>query len=117
MKEITIGWRIGGNHGDSTGPRDVGYRPRPGESQANYYGSPRISTIGFCQDRGRFCAAWFGAFVALLGRLGNLTKPNLQGAGRAEGRMDWSAGGVPPQGGFRLDLCVSAVCWLEVERL
>ena len=30
MKEITIGWRIGGNHGDSTGPRDVGYRLRPG---------------------------------------------------------------------------------------
>ena len=80
-------------------------------------GVQRISTIGFCQDRGRFCAAWFGAFVALLGRLGNLTKPNLQGAGRAEGRMDWSAGGVPPQGGFRLDLCVSAVCWLEMERL
>ena len=42
MKEIRIGWRIGGNHGDSKGgPRDVGYRSRPGENQANYCGSPK----------------------------------------------------------------------------
>ena len=116
MKEIRIGWRIGGNHGDSTGgPRDVGYRPRPGESQANfnYCGSPRISTIGFCQDRGRFCAAWFWRFCCFAVKVGGLGQTQPSGAGRAEGRMDWSAGGVPPQGGLRLDLCVSAVCWLE----
>ena len=72
MEEFTIRWRIGGNHGDSTGPRDVGYRLRPGESQANYCGSPRVSTIGFCQDRGRFCAAWFWRFCCFALKVGEL---------------------------------------------
>lgn len=79
-------------------------------------GVQRISTIGFCQDRGRFCAAWFWRFCCFAVKVGGLDQTQPSGAGRAEGRMDWSAGGVPPQGGLRLDLCVSAVCWLEVER-
>ena len=62
MKEITIGWRIGGNHGDSTGPRDVGYRPRPGESQANYCGSPKdIYNWVLPRSRPLLCGVVFGA--------------------------------------------------------
>ena len=69
--------------------------------------------LGFAKIAAAFVRRGFGAFCCFAVKVGGLDQTQPSGAGRAEGRMDWSAGGVPPQGGFRLDLCVSAVCWLE----
>ena len=111
MEEFTIRWRIGGNHGDSTGPRDVGYRLRPGgEPGHSVQGHPQL---GLPRSRSLLCGVVLALMLALLAGLGNLTTPSPQEAKEGEGSVDRSAGGVPPQGELHLDLRVSAVCWLE----